>query len=75
MLLFLTVLLVGVGYGFIKQVLSAKEKRLFMIVLPLQVSATHNTTAIYLASRGIQCVCVCVCVGGLLNCVCIAMLC
>ena len=72
MLLFLTVLLVGVGYGFIKQVLSAKEKRLFMIVLPLQVSATHNTTAIYLASRGIQCVCG---GGGLLNCVCIAMLC
>ncbi|EGD75253.1 hypothetical protein PTSG_12506 [Salpingoeca rosetta] len=46
MLLFLTVLLVGVGYGFIKRVLSSKEKRLFMIVLPLQVFA--NVAAIVL---------------------------
>lgn len=52
MLLFLTVLLVGVGYGFIKQVLSAKEKRLFMIVLPLQVFANIAAIVLEEAAEG-----------------------
>lgn len=37
-MLFLTVLLVGAGYGFIKHVLASYEKQLFIVVLSLQVS-------------------------------------
>eukprot|EP00050_Salpingoeca_kvevrii_P014217 m.33831 g.33831 ORF g.33831 m.33831 type:complete len:387 (-) comp5629_c1_seq1:27-1187(-) len=36
-LLFLTVLLVGAGFGFIKHVLSSREKQLFAVVISLQV--------------------------------------
>jgi len=36
-LLFITILLIGTGYAFVKHLLSEKEKKLFMIVIPLQV--------------------------------------
>jgi len=36
-LLFFTIVLIGSGYAFVKHVLSSNEKRVFMIVLPLQV--------------------------------------
>ena len=38
-LLFTTIVLIGTGYFFMKHVLSSKEKKLFMIVIPLQVIA------------------------------------
>ena len=36
-LLFFTIVLIGSGYAFVKHVLSSNEKRVFIIVLPLQV--------------------------------------
>ena len=36
-LLFSTIVLIGTGYFFIKHVLSSKEKKIFLIVVPLQV--------------------------------------
>ena len=36
-LLFFTIVLIGSGWAFIKHILSSKEKRVFMVVLPLQV--------------------------------------
>ncbi|XP_059083693.1 protein GPR108-like [Tigriopus californicus] len=38
-LLFFTIILIGSGWVFIKHIFSDKEKRMFMIVLPLQVLA------------------------------------
>jgi hypothetical protein len=38
-LLFFTIVLIGSGWAFIKHILSSKEKRVFMIILPLQVLA------------------------------------
>jgi len=38
-LLFFTIVLIGSGWAFIKHILSSNEKRIFMIVLPLQVIA------------------------------------
>ena len=35
--MFVTVLLIGAGWAFIKHVLTDREKRLFMVVIPLQV--------------------------------------
>ena len=46
--MFVTVLLIGAGWAFIKHVLTDKEKKLFVVVISLQVSV---------------CVCVCVRVG------------
>ncbi|XP_015429896.1 PREDICTED: protein GPR107 isoform X2 [Dufourea novaeangliae] len=37
--LFITILLVGTGWTFIKHILADKDKKLFMIVIPLQVLA------------------------------------
>ncbi|XP_012528626.1 protein GPR107 [Monomorium pharaonis] len=37
--LFITIVLIGTGWNFIKHVLSDKEKKLFMLVIPLQVLA------------------------------------
>jgi len=36
-LLFFTIVLIGSGYAFVKQVLSSNEKKVFMIILPLQL--------------------------------------
>jgi len=35
--LFITIVLVGTGWTFIKPILSEKDKKIFMIVIPLQV--------------------------------------
>lgn len=37
--LFTTIVLIGTGWTFIKHILSDSDKKLFMIVIPLQVSA------------------------------------
>ncbi|XP_058443094.1 protein GPR107 [Malaya genurostris] len=37
--LFITIVLIGTGWTFIKQILADKDKKLFMIVIPLQVLA------------------------------------
>ena len=38
-LLLITIVLIGTGWAFVKQILSEKDKNLFMIVIPLQVLA------------------------------------
>lgn len=38
-LLFITLVLIGTGFAFVKYILSDKEKKIFMIVIPLQVLA------------------------------------
>lgn len=38
-LLLITIVLIGTGWAFVKQILSEKDKNLFMIVIPLQVFA------------------------------------
>uniref|UniRef100_A0A3B5LTT9 GOST seven transmembrane domain-containing protein n=1 Tax=Xiphophorus couchianus TaxID=32473 RepID=A0A3B5LTT9_9TELE len=38
-LLFITLALIGTGWAFVKYILSDKEKKIFMIVIPLQVLA------------------------------------
>lgn len=35
--LFITIVLIGTGWTFIKHILSDKDKKIFMIVIPLQV--------------------------------------
>lgn len=52
-LLFVTVLLVGAGYGFIKHVLSQKEKRLFVVVLTLQVISNVSLIVLEETSDGV----------------------
>jgi hypothetical protein len=36
--LFITIVLIGTGWTFIKHILADKDKKIFMIVIPLQVS-------------------------------------
>lgn len=38
-LLFITIVLIGTGWAFVKHILSDKDKKIFMIVIPLQVLA------------------------------------
>lgn len=45
--LFITIVLIGTGWNFIKHILSDKEKKLFMLVIPLQV----NVDAFFLIYR------------------------
>ena len=37
--LFITIVLIGTGWAFVKHILSGKDKKIFMIVVPLQVLA------------------------------------
>lgn len=39
--LFITIVLIGTGWTFIKHILADKDKKLFMIAIPLQVSITR----------------------------------
>lgn len=39
--LFITMVLVGTGWTLLKHILSDKEKKFFMLVIPLQVSASR----------------------------------
>lgn len=41
-LLFITIVLIGTGWAFIKHILSDKDKKIFMIVIPLQASQISN---------------------------------
>ena len=63
MLLFITILLIGAGFGFIKHVLSKREKQLFVVVLSLQVSGNGICVLCVgvLSVCVLCCVCVCVC--------------
>lgn len=36
-MLFLTIMLVGTGWTFVKHIFSDKEKKLFLVAIPLQV--------------------------------------
>lgn len=40
--LFITIVLVGTGWTFIKHILSEKDKKIFMIVIPLQVCICYR---------------------------------
>lgn len=51
-LLFITLALIGTGWAFVKYILSDKEKKIFMIVIPLQVLAHVFETS------GVRCLCV-----------------
>ena len=42
-LLFTTIVLIGTGYFFIKHVLSDRDKKIFLIVIPLQASIMFYT--------------------------------
>lgn len=42
--LFVTIILIGTGWTFIKHILADKDKKLFMIVIPLQVSPTNHVS-------------------------------
>jgi len=41
-LLFTTILLIGAGWAFVKHILSDKEKKLFLVVIPLQVKSVNK---------------------------------
>lgn len=41
-LLFITIALIGTGWAFIKHILSDKDKKIFMIVIPLQVKGPES---------------------------------
>ncbi|KAK2120451.1 hypothetical protein P7K49_001837 [Saguinus oedipus] len=44
-LLFITIALIGTGWAFIKHILSDKDKKIFMIVIPLQKEKFHLETS------------------------------
>lgn len=45
-LLFITIALIGTGWAFVKHILSDKDKKIFMIVIPLQVRLPRRTEAL-----------------------------
>lgn len=47
LILFLAILLIGVGFGFIKHALSRNERLVFLVVLPLQVYLLLQRTAVF----------------------------
>lgn len=42
-LLFITIILIGTGWAFIKHILSDKDKKIFMVVIPLQVRSSFSS--------------------------------
>lgn len=46
--LFITIILIGTGWTFVKHILSDKDKKIFMIVIPLQVTYFFNSNGRYL---------------------------
>ena len=42
LLLIVAILLVGTGFTFVKHVLSGRERKLFIIAIPLQVSPSED---------------------------------
>lgn len=44
--LFITIVLIGTGWTFIKHIIADKDKKVFMIVIPLQVSYVYVETVI-----------------------------
>ena len=50
-LLFTTILLIGTGYAFIKHLLSDKDKKIFMMVVPLQVSLSLPSIVLLVSAR------------------------
>lgn len=60
-LLFITIALIGTGWAFIKHILSDKDKKIFMIVIPLQVrgrssacSSSGSGSGLVLGSPGLS---------------------
>lgn len=48
-LLFITLALIGTGWAFVKYILSDKEKKIFMIVIPLQVCVSmRNSSCVWI---------------------------
>ena len=43
-LLFVTIVLIGAGWAFVKYILSDRDKKIFIIVIPLQVCTSFNLT-------------------------------
>lgn len=41
--LFITIVLIGTGWAFFKHILSGKDKKIFIIVVPLQVLKMHRS--------------------------------
>ncbi|KXJ76230.1 hypothetical protein RP20_CCG010060 [Aedes albopictus] len=52
--LFITIVLIGTGWTFIKHILADKDKKLFMIVIPLQVLANVAEIIIAESEEGFQ---------------------
>lgn len=53
-LLFFTIALIGTGWAFIKHILSDKDKKIFMIVIPLQVRGSTCLRAPALEQRAAE---------------------
>ncbi|XP_042637384.1 protein GPR107 [Orycteropus afer afer] len=53
-LLFITIALIGTGWAFIKHILSDKDKKIFMIVIPLQVKEPYSFLVLT-REQGSQC--------------------
>lgn len=47
-LLFITLALIGTGWAFVKYILSDNEKKIFMIVIPLQVCVSMSNHNVFL---------------------------
>ncbi|XP_063792754.1 protein GPR107 [Pseudophryne corroboree] len=53
-LLFITIALIGTGWAFVKHILSDKDKKIFMIVIPLQVLANAAYIIIESTEQGMS---------------------
>eukprot|EP00040_Diaphanoeca_grandis_P015387 m.78507 g.78507 ORF g.78507 m.78507 type:complete len:488 (+) comp25120_c0_seq1:80-1543(+) len=52
LLLFVTILLIGAGYGFVKHALSKNERAVFLIIIPLQILTTIAGIVIEESAQG-----------------------